>query len=177
MSQPTAVDSLISHGLAYAKDALNPSTLSAVLRQPSSISSLAASDSPRLVFLLPLISATASVQLALGEYLALRPFVHDYRKSEIPDRALQSWWTGWWLSGLGNVAVTGAAGIGTGIWAASSCARHGPGARSAKWAYGAGAVFALGHFAYGPTCVCSSPSWLAGLRRRPLAETALRPPR
>jgi hypothetical protein len=155
MSQPTAVDSLISHGLAFAKDTLNPSALSTILRQPSSGSATALSDAPRLVFLLPLLASTAQLQLSLGEYLALRPFVQEFRRSEIPDRALQSWWTSYWLSGLGNIVFTGAGAIGTGLWAASRCAQHGPGAGGAKWAYRLGAGFALGHFAFGQSSVQS----------------------
>lgn len=128
------------------------------LTQPIAILTQNNHSPNQLALLLPLLASTAQLTFSLAEYIAIRPFLSspptskDKEKEElVQPRAVQRWWEGFWIPGLGAVVGFGLMSVGGGVRAAmrSPGAGGGYGGRARLW-YGAGVCFAGAHFAFGP---------------------------
>ncbi|KAL7415206.1 hypothetical protein BDY24DRAFT_286825 [Mrakia frigida] len=141
------------------------------LTQPIQLLTSQPSSPTQLALLLPLLASTAQLTFSAAEFLAIRPLVGDNstayssskargggsggEKEEVfQPRAIQKWWEGFWIPGLGVVVGLGALSVGGGI--RGSMMRSRGGGRARGW-YLVGSCFALGHFGFGPKVSHSAP--------------------
>lgn len=143
--QNSVVDQLIHSGVQFARSSLT---------QPIAVLTENNHSPSQLVLLLPLLASTANLTFSAAEFLTIRPLVADRGdggEKELQPRAVQRWWEGFWIPGLGVVVGLGLGAVGGGIRAAmrSPGAGGGYGGRARLW-YGAGVFFAGAHFAFAP---------------------------
>lgn len=162
MASPSPLDQLISQGVSYAKFSLSQNPVVSQLISQTPVAPLFTPATPStLLPLLPLLASTSQLTLAVSEYLTLRPLVQSHREKDIPGKAIQSYFEGWWIPVGGVVGAMGLVGVAAGSWAASRAT----GVRS-RALYLVGTGFALGHFAFLPTVsfLLLLSTWTAFLR-------------
>ena len=143
--QNSFVDQLIHSGVQFARSSLS---------QPIAVLTQNSHSPNQLILLLPLLASTANLTFSAAEFVTIRPLVADRGdggEKELQPRAVQRWWEGFWIPGMGAVVGLGLASVGGGIRAAmrSPGAGGGYGGRARLW-YGAGVCFAAGHFLFAP---------------------------
>ncbi|CED84236.1 hypothetical protein [Phaffia rhodozyma] len=105
-SSSSPLDQLITQGVTYIKSAIdqNPA-VSQIISQTSIAPFVTAPSSPAFLPLIPLLAATSQLTFSLSEFLSLRPLVQPHREKDIPGKAIQSYFEGWWVSGTVTVGA------------------------------------------------------------------------
>ncbi|KAF4445614.1 hypothetical protein F53441_10678 [Fusarium austroafricanum] len=99
--------------------------------------------------LLPLLSSSLNVGVALGGYATTVPFLNP----DFSGLAIAAWFKDFFRPGFVIVTTLGATSLGSGLWAAWTSSRRGTiqgHAASSCWTL-AGVVFTILHFAFGNT--------------------------